>query len=160
LLIVPVVLPTEGPGEPNPLPRLYASGISDWTGHAYWGEFLPELSPGPEGTLAAVAVGSEATTAPQAVPPEATPAMPEAGLLETDLPRGTGLGADLERLLVELNDLGSGIKNVVGQGQFALWLLAGSLAVAGCEIARRRAREQLGLTAADAADLRWFPELA
>jgi len=156
--MVPTVVPVEGPEAPSPLPRLYASGISDRTGIAFWAEFLPELSYGPEGTQAAVAVGSEGSAEPRTVSQAPAPEMPEAGLLGAELPHGAGLGADLERLLDELNGLGSGIKDAVVQNQLAFWVIAGSLAVVGCEVARRRARQRL--TAADAAALRWFPELA
>lgn len=162
-LIAPTVLPAEEPEQSTPpLPSLKGPRAGDRSWDAYWGEFLPALPERPQGVTSAVAIGLRGAGTTQTVSEGPAPDMPEAGLLAADLPHGAGIGADLERLLEELNDLGSGIKEAVVRGRFAFWLLAGALAAAGCEVGRRRrqAHNRLDLTAADDADLRWFPEVS
>jgi len=163
-LIASTILSAEETEQRNlSLFSLKVPGAGDRSWDAYWAKFLPVLPDRPERVMSAVAVGLQGAGETQPVSEEPpTPDTAEVGLLTARLPYGAGLGVDLERLLDELNDLGNGIKDAVGRGGFAFWLMAGAMATVGCEIARRRrqARAPLGPGAADDATLRWFPELA
>lgn len=163
LVLVPTVLSgEEEPEQPaSPSLNLKVPGAGDRSWDGWWAEFLPELPGSLEGVLPAVAVGLQGAGDAQPVSEEPASATPEADLLTANLAQAAGLGADLERLLEELNDLGSGIKDAIVRNRFAFWLLAGALATVGCEIARRRrqASAALGL-ADDEASLRWFPEVS